>query len=48
MKKLKLTQEGLEKLTRGLESKKEELRELGKYKGQAATNEGDASSNMYL
>lgn len=42
MKKLKLTQEGLEKLTRELESKKEELRELGKYKSQAAANEGDA------
>lgn len=42
MKKLKLTQEGLEQLTRELESKKEELLELGKYKGQAAANEGDA------
>lgn len=42
MKKLKLTQEGLKKLTRELESKKEELRDLGKYKGQAAANEGDA------
>lgn len=41
MKKLKLTQEGLEKLTRELENKKEELRELGKYKSQAAANEGD-------
>ena len=41
MKKLKLTQEGLEKLTRELESKREELRELGKYKSQAAANEGD-------
>ena len=41
MKKLKLTQEGLEKLTRELESKKEELWELGKYKSQAAANEGD-------
>ena len=42
MKKLKLTQEGLEKLTRELESKKEELLELGRYKSQAAANEGDA------
>lgn len=41
MKKLKLTQEGLKKLTRELESKKEELWELGKYKSQAAANEGD-------
>ena len=41
MKKLKLTQEGFDKLTRELESKKEELRELGKYKSQAAANEGD-------
>ena len=41
MKKLKLTQEGFDKLTRELENKKEELRELGKYKSQAAANEGD-------
>lgn len=42
MKKLKLTKEGLKKLTRELESKKEELLELGRYKIQAAANEGDA------
>ena len=42
MKKLKLTKEGLKKLTRELESKKEELLELGRYKSQAAANEGDA------
>ena len=42
MKKLMLTEEGLNNLKREIEIKKEELRELGKYKGSAAANEGDA------
>ena len=42
MKTLKLTQEGLCQLQQEIEHKKEELRKLGKYKAQAAANEGDA------
>lgn len=42
MKKLRLTQEGIENLKKEVEAKREELRELGRYKGHAAENEGDA------
>lgn len=38
---LKLTESGLRELKEELEKKKEELRKLGQYKGQAAENEGD-------
>ena len=39
--RLKLTKTGVEELTRELELKQEELRNLGQYKSQAAENEGD-------
>ena len=42
MKKLKLTEEGAKKLRDEIETKKEELRNLGQYKASAAENEGDA------
>lgn len=42
MKRLKLTHEGIKSLQQELEAKKEELRKLGKYKSDAASNEGDA------
>ena len=41
MENLKLTRDGLKKLNKTLEEKKEELRKLGQYKSQAAANEGD-------
>lgn len=41
MGNLKLTRDGLKKLNKTLEEKKEELRKLGQYKSQAAANEGD-------
>ena len=42
MERLKLTKDGIKKLNEELEEKEEELRKLGKYKGDAAANEGDA------
>lgn len=41
IKKLKLTEAGIEELNKELELKQEELRKLGQYKSQAAENEGD-------
>ena len=40
--KLKFTKAGFEELNKELELKQKELRQLGKYKNQAAENEGDA------
>lgn len=40
--RLKLTQEGVEKLKGELEDKRKELRDLRQYKAAAAENEGDA------